>query len=50
MEDMWDECRKFGEVKRVEIPRPAEGARGVGKVLGGGGLVPFWLGHCLWPR
>ena len=34
MEDVRDECSKYGEVKSVEIPRPIDGMTipGVGKV------------------
>ena len=35
MEDVRDECSKYGEVRTVEIPRPIDGMSvpGVGKVL-----------------
>ena len=34
MEDVRDECSKYGEVRSVEIPRPVDGMSvpGVGKV------------------
>ena len=34
MEDVRDECSKYGEVRTVEIPRPIDGMSvpGVGKV------------------
>lgn len=43
MEDIKEECNKYGRVRSIEIPRPAEGQQvaGLGKVCLGSPFIIF---------